>query len=143
MNNAVIGGLLGLGLIGCANIYITYSMAEIQNDQLTNAMVEVEEKVAKKLYKDFKSNKPDSYQEIIVKSDRILNHALYLANQNYAGNLLNEDIALYASNAYDEIMGNTYNNLFYAKLTSLGIAQPKVTFFKEGDNGVEYGVPHQ
>ena len=131
-NNWLLGvvGVLSLGTL-LTTVYMTNELESTLTKQIGEAKSDIESN----LYKSFKSNKPDSYQEIIVKSDRILNHTKYLADKYFSGNILAPKLAQYASKAFDEVMLNTYNNLFYAKLDAAGIEQSTIQLYKKSGEG--------
>lgn len=117
-------------ILGVANLVLTtvliaggtlaMSQGSILFNDLSNDISHIEEKVLVNIKKDFKTMKPDTYQELLVKSDRIFSHVLYLAEKKYDGDIFHPDLIDYADRAYDSVMENMYENMFYKRIYEAG-----------------------
>jgi hypothetical protein len=117
-------------VLGVANLLLTsvliagvaFAVNEVSNatSQLTSEIEQIEDRVLLNIKKDFKTMKPDTYQELLVKSDRIFSHVMYLAEKKYDGNILHPDLVDYADRAYDSVMENMYENMFYKRIYEAG-----------------------
>ena len=108
---------------------------------LIKATSQIELNIYKKLNKDIRSFKPQTHQELISKSSRILNHVVYIANKRYEGDIMHPNIIKYADSVYDEIMKNMYENSFYTSLAKKGVNYSGSKLFEITDNGdILYGA---
>jgi hypothetical protein len=117
-------------ILGVANLLLTsivvagisYSTVKIDeaNNKLMNEISLIEERVLLNIKKDFKTMKPETYQELLVKSDRIFSHVIFLAEKKYNGNIMHPDLIDYADRAYDSVMVNMYENMFYKRVYEAG-----------------------
>jgi hypothetical protein len=119
--------VIGTGIFG-ANVLET--LDSIQGD-----ISGIEDNVLLKLKKDFKTMKPETYQELLVKSDRIFSHVSFLAEKHYDGDIFHPDLIQYANNAYDSVMENMYENMFYKKVYESGVKIDMVKPFQITDTG--------
>jgi hypothetical protein len=111
----------------------------IESGKLTNKLItevgQIEGRVILNLKQDFKTMKPETYQELMVKSDRIFSHVTFLAEKKYNGNIFHADLVDYADRAYDSVMSNMYENVFYKRLYDAGVKQFSVQPFEISSSG--------
>lgn len=131
--------------LGVVNIILTsvviagLAYTVTKSDKLTNDLIsefsQIENRVLLNIKQDFKTMKPETYQELIVKSERIFSHVTYLAEKKYDGNIFHPELVDYADRAYDAVMSNMYENVFYKRLHDAGVNQLSVKPFEISPTG--------
>lgn len=130
-------GVVNIALTSAVLFGLGYTI--IESDKLTKDLIrefgQIEKRVVLNLKKDFKTMKPETYQELMVKSDRIFSHVTFLAEKKYDGNIFHPDLVDYADRAYDSVMSNMYENVFYKRLHDAGVNQMSVKPFEITSTG--------
>ena len=88
------------------NIYIDKNLKLISHE-----VSKIENGVLIKIKKDIRTMKPETYQELLVKSDRILSHVAFLSEKKFDGDIFHPELIDYANRAYDSVMKNMYENM--------------------------------
>lgn len=137
-NNSTLGlWFLGFAILATSSYSAkkAYDIEIQMSTEVLPAIFNVQDGVERKVINNLRSGKPDSYEEILVKSDRILLHVEYLAERFFDGNILAVELTKYADKAYEELMSNSYRNMFYSRMDELGIKHKKMTLFRYKQDG--------
>jgi len=109
-------GCLGAAIIACCStVYSNMLIPETIDISVDRALIESN----KNLVVAFEQSKPKTHQERLMKSQRVFEHSVYLADKFYGGDLMVEPLVRYSDKAYSNIMANAYNSMFYTKLDDL------------------------
>ena len=111
------------------NIFVTKHIQKSVSEDVQAMFAQLEPSIERKLINKIKNLKPESYQEALIQSNRLLMHVKFLSEKFYNGDILAKELSIYADNAYEAMMENAINNQFYATLSNANISAPPIKYF--------------
>jgi len=129
--NIYLAGCFGAALVACGStVYSNMLIKESIELSVDKALIES----SKHLVVAFEQSKPKTHQERLMKSQRVFEHTVYLADKYYDGDLMAEPLVRYSDNAYSDIMANVYNSMFYSKLAGMDRSDLSVKTYTQINN---------
>jgi hypothetical protein len=106
----------GAALIACVStVYSNVILEETIDKSVSQALLQSNQD----MLLAFEQSKPKTHQERLMKSSRVFEHTIYLADKFYNGDLMADSLVSYTNQAYSAIMSNLYSSKFYLKLNEL------------------------
>ena len=110
-------------------VLVAQHIKESVSENTAQMFNKLEPSIETKLMRKIKNLRPESYQEALIQSNRLLMHVKFLADKFHSGDILATELSTYADNAYEAMMENAINNEFYSTLANANITVPPIKYF--------------